>query len=59
MCPGDAYWVHLRVIFDLLVLDPWGEGFDIVSGIVKAVGFGIESHVKHRSAFPPIGGNSI
>jgi len=44
MCSGDADRIHLRVVFDLIVLDPGCEGFDIVSGIVQAVGLGVESH---------------
>ena len=32
MCSKDTYRVHLWDVFDLIVFDPRGEGFDVVSG---------------------------
>ncbi len=29
MISGDTYWVHLRVIFDLIVIYPGCQGFDV------------------------------
>ena len=44
MRSGDTYWIHLCVVFDLIVFDPGGEGFNIVSGIIQTAGLGIQSH---------------
>lgn len=44
MLPRDTDWIHLWVVFDLIIFDPGCKSFDVIPGNIQAVGPGIQSH---------------